>query len=84
MPTVTASIQDMPRYTVVIFYDRMTSTKIGRTLRFTSEELLYELLRRTHANLETINIVEMALRERRPCMVDLRLTDEQFAKLQGR
>jgi hypothetical protein len=34
-----------------------------------------ELLRRAHADLATINLVENALAERRPCMVELTLTD---------
>jgi hypothetical protein len=42
-----------------------------------------EKLRRAHANLETLNIVEHALSERRPVMIDLDLTEDQFRKLRG-
>jgi hypothetical protein len=80
MPRV--SIQDFPLHTIVIFIDRQRQAKIGPTRRYTSTEPVFEMLRRAHANLETLNIVEMAFRERRPCMVDLNLTDEQYAAIQ--
>lgn len=81
MPRVQVSIQDFPTHTCVIFIDRRTTQRIGPMRRFTSEHKLLEMLHRGRANLETINIVEHALRERRCCMIDLDLTDEQFEKL---
>jgi hypothetical protein len=54
---------------------------IGRSYAFNSLEDVFAILRRAHANLETINIVEHALRERRPCSVQLTLTAEQFSRL---
>jgi hypothetical protein len=55
--------------------------RIGPILRCRDEETVFRVLRRAHANLETLNIVEMSLRARRPCTVDLTLTDEQYRKL---
>ena len=43
-----------------------------------------EMLRRTHADLATINLVENALAQRHPVMIDIDLADEQFAAIQRR
>jgi hypothetical protein len=82
MPRVQVSIQDFPACLCLIFI--RDGKAVGPTRRFTSQERAFELLRRAHANLETINVVENALRERRPSLVDLNLTDEQYLKLQSR
>lgn len=81
MPRISASIQPNPRYLVIIFIEG--NRRVGPILRCHGEETVFQVLRRAHANLETINIVEMALRANRPCMVDLTLNDEQYAKLKG-
>jgi hypothetical protein len=84
MPRVQVSIQDFPLHTIVIFIDRKRQQQIGPMRRYRSTEIVIEMLRRAHADLATINIVENALADRRPCMVDLDLTDEQFAAIQTR
>ena len=84
MPRVKVSIQDMPTHVYLIFIDRQRVAKIGPTRRFSSTEPVFELLCRAHANLETINIVEMALAQRRPVMIDLDLSDAQYATIQTR
>jgi hypothetical protein len=73
----------MPTHIAVVFFDPVTNRGIGPVRRVRSEEILMEKLRRAHANLETLNIVEHALSERRPVMIDLDLTEEQFRKLRG-
>jgi hypothetical protein len=82
VPRVQVSIQDFPLHTIVIFIDRPRQAKIGPTRRYSSTEPVFEMLRRAKANLETINIMELAIRERRLCMVDLDLTDQQYAGIQ--
>lgn len=57
---------------------------LGRKCRFTSEHLVFEMLRRTGVSLELHNIVENALRRERKCVVVLNLTAEQYAKLKQR
>jgi hypothetical protein len=84
MPRVQVSIKDFPLHTIVIFIDPQRQVKIGPTRRYRSTEPVFEMLRRAHANLETINIVELAIRERRPCMIDLDLSDKQYAAIQTR
>ena len=79
MPRVYVSIQEYPMGFYVIFYEGKHS--IGPIRRYRSEETIFLLLRRAHANLETLNIVEHALRNRTPCTVDVNLTDEQYKKL---
>lgn len=79
MPRIRASIQDLPTGTLILFMQG--NRRIGPILRCRDEETVFRVLRRAHANLETINIVEMSLRARQPCMVDLDLTDEQYKKL---
>lgn len=67
----------------MIFMDMSIRPKqIGRTRRYSDDSLIFEMLRRARASLETVNLVENALREQRCCMVVLDLTDEQFQKLQ--
>jgi hypothetical protein len=80
MPRVNCSIQDSPTHTVMIFY--VGNQRIGPVRRYVDEQMVFTILRRAHANLETMQIVEMALAQRRPCNVTLELTDEQYAKLQ--
>lgn len=82
MPLVKMSIQDFPTGITVIFIQN--NQRIGPMRRYHSEEPIFLILRRAHANLETINIVEMALQQSRPCMVELNLTDEQYRKLSSR
>jgi hypothetical protein len=79
MPKVMISIQELQYSYYVLFM--IDNKKIGRTFRFASDELVYEMLRRAHANLETMNIVTNALTNRRPVMVAVNLTDEQVAQL---
>jgi hypothetical protein len=79
MPRVNASIQDYPTHLIIIFY--VGNQKIGPTVRCADEEAVFRVLRRAHANLETLNVVEMSLAQRRPCNVELTLTDEQYRKL---
>ena len=79
MPRVYASIQEYPMGFYVIFY--VGKQRIGPIRRYRSEETIFLLLRSAHANLETLNIVEHALRNRTPCTVDVNLTDEQYGKL---
>ena len=81
MPRVSCSIQDSPTSTVMIFY--VGNQMIGPVRRYSDEQRVFEVLRRAHANLETIQIVEMVLAQRRPCNVTLELTDEQYAKLRS-
>jgi hypothetical protein len=80
---VSVSIQEMAFTYHVIFLDPR-SHKTLAIFRYSSAEPVYEILRRGHANLETINIVEMNLAQRRPVMVDLKLTDEQYNTLRQR
>jgi len=44
----------------------------GRVVNFTDDRKIFELLRRSHAPIEDHQIVEMALRQRRPGMVERR------------
>jgi hypothetical protein len=81
MPRLQVSIQNFPAHIAVIFFDRATQKGVGRTLRLRSEERVYELLSRCHADRETVNIVEMSFVRQVPCIVDLNLTDDQYAKL---
>jgi hypothetical protein len=84
LPRVQVSIQDMPLHTIVIFIDPQRQAKIGPTRRYSSTEPVMEMLRHAHPNLETLNLVENALVERRPCMVYLDLSAEQYAAIQSR
>ena len=79
MPSVRVSIQEFPAHIYVVFY--RDNKSIGPMRRYSTQERVMELLRRCHANLETINIVEMSLQARRPCVVEVNLTDEQIRKL---
>jgi hypothetical protein len=81
MPRVQISISEIMWTYHVVFIDPASQTAIGRTRRFNSDEMVYEMLRRGRADRETMNIVEMNLTQGRPVMVDLNLTDEQYAKL---
>jgi len=65
----------------VVFTMPSGQNAIGRSYSYNSPEEVFDVLRRAHANLETINIVEHALSERRPCSVTLQLTHEQFGRL---
>jgi len=53
----------------------------GRILNFTDGRKIFELLQRAHAPIEDHQIVDMALQQRRPGMVELRLTEEQYISL---
>jgi hypothetical protein len=75
------SIQDFPTHTCVIFIDKAAQKQVGPMLCLRSEEKLWELLKKCSANRETVSIVEMALAQRRPCMIDVTLTDLQVWKL---
>lgn len=55
--------------------------QVGRGYSLNSQEEVFALMRKAHATLEDINIVEMALSQRRPCSVVLGLTQDQFARL---
>jgi len=81
---IQVSIQDFPTNVAVVFIDPKTQSKIGPVRRYSTNEMVFELLRRAHANLETINLVELAFAERRPIMIDLHLTEEQIAALSRR
>jgi hypothetical protein len=78
MRKVTTSYIDMPRGLRVTFMEGNRS--LGRVLNFTDDRKI-ELLRRSHAPIEDHQIVEMALRQRRPGMLELRLTEEQYTTL---
>jgi hypothetical protein len=82
MPRANCSIQGSPTSTVMIFY--VGNKRIGPVRRYSDEQSVFTVLRRAHANLETIQIVEMALAQRRPCNVTLELSDEQYRKLSGK
>lgn len=84
MPPVQVSIQDFPTHCYVVFIDRKRQTRIGPTRRYRSSDTVMEMLRRAHPNLETVNLVERALAERRPVMIDLDLSAEQYAAIQGK
>jgi hypothetical protein len=84
MPRVQCSIQDMPSHTYVIFIDRQRQAQLGPMRRYSSHEPVMEILRRAHADLATVNLVERSLAEGRPCTVELNLSDAQFAAIQTR
>jgi hypothetical protein len=81
MPRIIASIQENPMAIVIIFIEGQR--RIGPILRCRDEETVFRVLRRAHANLESLSIVEMSLRARRPCTVNLTLTDEQYNRLKN-
>jgi hypothetical protein len=74
-------IQEMAMTYHVIFMKRGGKHRIGRIYTYNSPEQVFAILRRAHANLETINIVEMSFAQHRTCSVDLSLTAEQFSRL---
>ena len=78
------SFEPPKTHTYVIFIDPRRQAKIEPTRRYSSTEPVFEMLRRAHANLEMLNIVEMALVRRRPVMIDLDLFDQQYAAIQTR
>jgi hypothetical protein len=84
MPRVQVSIQDYPTHRYVVFIDRKRQVRIGPMRTYRSSDTMMEMLRRAHANLETANLVERALAERRPVMIDLDLSAEQYAAIQRR
>ena len=65
----------------VVFMDDLGNRHLGRNCRFLSEDLVFEMLRRTGASLELHNIVEDALRREGRCLVVLNLTQEQYRRL---
>jgi hypothetical protein len=84
MPRVRVSIQDLATYICVAFIDRQQQVMIGPVRRFSSPEMVMDMLRRTPANAGLLNRVERELAEHRSVMIDLHLTDEQFAAIQTR
>jgi hypothetical protein len=56
-------------------------SRSGRLLNFTDDRKIFELLQGAHAPIEDHQIVDLALQQRRPGMVELRLTEEQYISL---
>lgn len=84
MPVVRMWISELAMSYHVVFTLPRGQTRVGRTFTYPSQEQVFNILRRAHANLETLNIVEHSLGERRPCSVELTLTAEQFIRLNSR
>lgn len=82
MHCVQISFQELPRGIYVTFMQQ--NRALGRPLRFADEQTFQEMLHRAGSSLEDRNIAEHALRVRRAGWLELRLDDEQFARLKAK
>jgi hypothetical protein len=71
--------QEMPTGLNVCFCEG--SKQVGKQFHYHDPDRIYDLLRAAHAPQEDHHAVAEALRQRRPGSLDLKLTDEQYAKL---
>ena len=55
--------------------------QVGKRLQYKDPTKIFDLLKAAHCLSEDHQAVELALRERRPGSVELRLTEEQYQKL---
>ena len=70
---------EMPMGLDVCFIEN--SQQLGKRLHYADPTRIYDLLRAAHCPVENHQIVELAIRERRPGSVDLSLTEQQYQKL---
>jgi hypothetical protein len=81
----------MAKHTVKMFYSELPmgrdvcfcegNQQIGKRLKFSDPDRIYDLLRAAKCPVEDHQIVEEALRQRRPGSVNLHLSEEQYQKL---
>jgi hypothetical protein len=81
----------LPNFRVTMHYNEMQFTyhvmffvsnvQIGKALHFGDRERIFRMMKAAYCSVEDHQIVENTLRQRRPGRVELRLTDEEFAKL---
>jgi hypothetical protein len=79
------------KHIVRMFYSQMPlgldvcfcegNQQIGKRLRYADPDRIYDLLRAANCQIEDHQIVEHALRQRRPGSVNLHLSEEQYNKL---
>ena len=81
MPRVRVSIQDLAAYISVAYIDPQREVMIGPVRCFSSPEMVMKMLRRTSANAGLLNRVERELAEHGSVMIDLHLTDQQYAEI---
>ena len=55
--------------------------QIGKRINYADPTKIYDLLRAAKCPVKDHQIVKLAVRERRPGSVELRLTEEQYQKL---
>jgi hypothetical protein len=55
--------------------------QIGKRLKFSDPDRIYDLLKAAHCPIEDHQVVQQALRQRRPGSVNLHLSEDQCQKL---